>query len=93
MTDQNPLPNLLKQMHPHFNVDELRQLCFALSIEYEDIPGDTRMAKVQALIAYCLRHNQLPQLEAQLRDLRPKVAWPDLTSLADKITKVQNAIA
>ncbi|MCP5036442.1 MAG: NACHT domain-containing protein, partial [Rhodobacteraceae bacterium] len=47
----------------------------------------------QALIAYCLRHNQLPQLEAQLRDLRPKVAWPDLTSLADKITKVQNAIA
>ena len=34
-----------------FNDEELRQLCFDLGIEQENLPGDTRIAKSQALVA------------------------------------------
>lgn len=87
------LPAMRDLIDQHFTAEELRQLCFDLGIEYENLPGDTRIAKSQALVAYCLRHNRLPQLGAQCRRLRPDAAWPDLDVLAVELEKVQEALA
>ncbi len=87
------LPAQRDLIDQHFTAEELRQLCFDLGIDYENLPGDTRIAKSQALVAHCLRHNRLPQLGAQCRRLRPAVVWPDLDLLAVELVKVQEALA
>ena len=43
------LPDLRDLLARHFNQEELRQLCFDLGIEYEDLRGDTRRALIRAL--------------------------------------------
>ena len=76
--------NLRDLLNEHFNDAELRQLCFDLTIEYENLPGDTRLAKAQVLVQHCLRHNRLSELADRCRELRPTVAWPDVAELANE---------
>ncbi|MBK8989594.1 MAG: hypothetical protein IPM39_26645 [Chloroflexi bacterium] len=51
------LPNLRDLLDQHFNDAELCQLSFDLAIEYENLPGDTRLTKAQSLVEFCLRHD------------------------------------
>ena len=85
------LPALRDLIDQHFNDEELRQLCFDLDIDAENLPGDTRIAKAQSLVAHCLRHNRLPQLGEKCRELRPAVEWPDTTTLAAEWQNTQKA--
>ena len=78
------LPDLRDLLARHFNQEELRQLCFDLGIEYEDLRGDTRHAKAQALVAYCHRTDDLPHLITRCRALRPAVNWPAPPPAADQ---------
>lgn len=64
------LPALRDLINQHFSAEELRQLCFGLSIEYENLPGGTRLAKVQPLAQYSPRHSQLPDLCQHCRQKR-----------------------
>ncbi|MCA9874166.1 MAG: NACHT domain-containing protein, partial [Anaerolineales bacterium] len=84
--------NLRDLLDQHFNDAELRQLCFDLTVEYENLPGDTRLAKAQALVQHCLRHNRLPELADRCRELRPTTTWPDVAELAGEWAKIQAAI-
>ena len=81
------LTSLRDLLAQHFNKNELRQLCFDLVIEYENLPGDIRPAKAQALVEYCLRHNRLSDLVVRCRQLRPTVSWPDPPPPADLTTQ------
>lgn len=87
------LASLRDLLAQHFNNEELRQLCFNLTIEYENLRGETRPAKAQALVEHCLRHQRLPDLGKRCRELRPAVEWPDLDVLASELDKVQGEIA
>lgn len=86
-------PNLRDLLDHHFNDAELRQLCFDLVIEYENLPGDTRLTKAQSLVEFCLRHDRLTGLVMRSRALRPTVSWPDGDSLADEWQKLQRGKA
>lgn len=66
---------LLGQIHSTFNLEELQRMCFELSIEYEDLPGTTRQAKVVSLVKYALRHNRLSDLLEALHTARPHIDW------------------
>jgi tetratricopeptide (TPR) repeat protein len=61
----------------HFNPEELRQLCFELDIDYDDLEGNTKSARGLALIDYLDRRGRLPELQMELKEKRPRVAWPD----------------
>ncbi|HFQ93112.1 MAG TPA: NACHT domain-containing protein, partial [Anaerolineae bacterium] len=76
------LPALRDLINQHFSDEELSQLCLDLSIKYDNLPGDTHIAKAQALVEHCLRHNCLPQLGRRCRELRPRTMWPDTDKLA-----------
>ena len=76
----------------HFNQAELQQLCFDLQISYENLPGETRIMKAQALVQYSLRQDRLPDLHHRCQLLRPDVAWPDAATLAAEWQQVQNRI-
>jgi energy-coupling factor transporter ATP-binding protein EcfA2 len=87
------LPNLRDLLDAHFSNDDLRQLCFDLGVEYENLAGSTRIGKAQSLIEYCLRHNRLSDLGRRCRELRPTISWPDVDTIAAEMETVQNAIA
>ena len=59
-----------------FNLSELKQLTFALGIDYEELGEGNKTEKIQELILYCDRHMILPQLLAACRAERPRVDWP-----------------
>lgn len=54
-----------------FNDQELRNLCFDLAIDYEDLPGSAKGDKARELILACLRHDRVQELVEQCRRLRP----------------------
>lgn len=75
LQERNQLRKLMSQ---HFNTEELRDLCFTLGIEYENLGSDTKSGKIRELIAYCQRHACLGSLLNTCRQLRPHVQWPTL---------------
>lgn len=58
-----------------FDSKELKELCFELDIDYEDLAGESRKAKILDLVAYCERHNLLIDLKAEISRLRPHASW------------------
>jgi tetratricopeptide (TPR) repeat protein len=73
----------------YFNKSELRTLCFDLSINYENLPGDTLADKVRELIIFCHRYGQIAVLVNQCRELRPVVSWPNEREL---IASLEHAV-
>lgn len=68
--------DLRKRMIARFTTDDIRTLCHALGIEYENLGGDTRDRKVLELIGYCQRRSMLGQLVDACVAEAPDVAWP-----------------
>jgi len=68
------LPQLRDFITRYFNDSELRDLCFDLGIEYENLGGDNKSAKARELVAYCQRHGRLTELEDTCCRLRPTTA-------------------
>lgn len=54
----------------HFNIEELKTLCFYMDISFDDLPGDGRSAKARELIAYSQRHNRLSELVEKIKEQR-----------------------
>lgn len=50
---------------------ELRDLCFELEVDYEDLPGDGQSAKARELVMYCKRRGLLAGLVACVMRDRP----------------------
>lgn len=69
------LSSLRDQITSSFNFNELRNLCFDLNINYENLPGDTLDDKARELIEYCKRRGQMRSLEKRCQELRPHVSW------------------
>lgn len=67
---------LRRGIEAHFNLGDIRGLCFDLSIRYEDVGGSENLTeKVIALIEYVERHGRLAELTDLCRELRPRVTW------------------
>lgn len=55
-----------------FDESELRDLCFEVHIDFENLPGARIADKARELVEHCRRHDSLPELEDKIRELRPK---------------------
>ncbi len=67
---------LRQNMTNAFNLEELRNICFDLEIEYENLSNHTqRNAFVRELIAYTQRVGRLAELVDVLRAERPHLEW------------------
>jgi hypothetical protein len=64
-----------------FNREELRQMCFKLGIEFDDLEGTTRTAKARELLLYFWRQGRLPNLATAVKNERPQVDWPPVPEL------------
>ncbi|HUM71624.1 MAG TPA: P-loop NTPase fold protein, partial [Chloroflexota bacterium] len=66
----------------YFNTDELRDLCFTLGIDYENLGGDSKSEKVLELIQYCERHGRTDDLINTIQRARPNLDWERLASIS-----------
>ncbi len=62
-----------------FNREDLRDLCFELGIDYDDLPAEGRSAKARELVAYMNRHGRTAELVALCRAKRPHLDWPEIS--------------
>lgn len=58
-------------LHQGFNLSELATLTFELGIDFDDLPGDGKQAKIVSLVSYLKREHKLDWLAAYLAQNRP----------------------
>ena len=73
-----PPPELVQGVAVHFNLDEIDNLAFAVSLEPENLEGTTRDTRARSLVQTMKRHNRLGELVEVLERERPMVDWPDV---------------
>lgn len=62
----------------HFNKSELKDLCFDLGVNYDELQNsESTKDAARELVAYLDRRNRLSDLVARCYQLRPKVKWED----------------
>ncbi len=74
----------------HFNISELRNLCFDLNINHESLSGDTIDDKARELVSYCSRHGLKNSLIEQCKVLRPWVSWENRPEIYTALSKTNN---
>ncbi len=67
-------------LEAHYDLEELRTLCFELGVDYDSLTGEGKSAKARELITYCERHDVLDKLVTAMRrrGFMPAVATPVL---------------
>lgn len=78
------LSNLLSSS---FNREELKNLCYDLSIDYEEIGGTVKKSMTRELLSYVERRERLDDLITYARKKRPHTNWPSLEALHNKIIR------
>ena len=68
-TSQNT--SLLRKIDESFNIEELKEVCFLLGIDHENIlSGESKKSKIISMLLYCQRHDKMDELVKQLRSQR-----------------------
>jgi hypothetical protein len=65
------LVQLRQLLTERFDNAELRDLCFDLNIDFQNLPGEAKNEKVRELIVHCERHGRTAELWQRCRELRP----------------------
>lgn len=82
------LVKLFEKVDRHFNEGELRDLCFHLHVNDEDLRGGSKRDKARELVLLMDRHGRLPDLLQQVAIARPKVTWRDAPQQSGGVTIV-----
>jgi hypothetical protein len=70
------LVTLRRLLQNHFDLGEIRALCFDLNIKYDNLSGSTLPLRVISLIEYCERWGQLGDLINSVRAVQPRLIPP-----------------
>jgi hypothetical protein len=77
---QNLTPQSLSELRRGiadvFTIEELKNLCADLGVNYENLGGEGLEAKARELITYLEHRNRLPELIAYCISARPDHTWP-----------------
>jgi hypothetical protein len=69
--------NLRQNVIEYFDESDLRDICFDMDIDYENLLGQSKRDKARELVAYCERSHRISELVQKCRELRPQVSWPE----------------
>ncbi len=72
------LSDLHKQIDQRFNLEEIRSLCFDLGVDFDNVAGEGKSARIRELILQLARRDELQRLIDQLRRERSNVNWRDV---------------
>jgi internalin A len=74
-TEPQPLFQLHQRILDYFDEAELKNLVFALNIDYDDLPGDRKSDKLRELVLLLNRRDRIHDLLEFCSNWRPKVSW------------------
>ncbi|MGD9099713.1 MAG: hypothetical protein PVF45_04480 [Anaerolineae bacterium] len=77
--EQNLRTQLRQSLTTHFDVEELRTLCYDLGVDYDDLRGEGRTNKARDLVTYMERRGRLSELIETCSRRRPHVSWQGWT--------------
>jgi len=84
--DSQKRAELREKLVRYLDRDEIRDLCFDLGIDYEDLPGGERKsAKIRALISHMEKRLILSELVDAVRKIRPKINLPQFPILTSSV--------
>jgi hypothetical protein len=66
---------LRKLLDLHLNINDIKNICYDLNIDYEDLSGDRKSDKIRELLQFCHRHGRIQDLIAKLANDYPNVKW------------------
>lgn len=73
--------SLNKELHRliinHFNQEEVKTLCFALNVQYDNLSGNAHPDKVRELVQLFQRQQRIKELLQEVSEARPNIGWPD----------------
>lgn len=72
---QEDLTELRQVLARCFSEEELRTLCFDLSVDYDDLPAEGRASKARELLLFLVRRDRIPELVEAVKQLRPDIRW------------------
>ena len=58
-----------------FSLDEIRDICFVLGVNFENLSGDTLREKVRELYLKLERNGRIEKLVAECHRRRPNTNW------------------
>ncbi len=93
MTDQKILSVLRNILVERYSTDELRNCCFDLSVDYDDLPGEGKASKARELVSFLDRRNRLADLVHIGRQQRPDIVWPSLNAPSSSQPSVAELIS
>lgn len=70
---QTQMRNLINES---FSKNELMLLCFDLGLDYDNLEGETKVLKIQNLIGYFSRRDELHHLVSAVNKKRPSLSLP-----------------
>lgn len=71
----NRLIMFYEQMRNKMNLDKIRDLCFELNIDFEELTGETKFEKIIDLIIYIRNSNKFSELIECGKKYHPYISW------------------
>ena len=71
--NSNDLTRLHRFIANHYDVEELRMLCFELSVDYDSLGGEGKAAKAREMLLYLGRRHKIGQMLGALRQSRSEL--------------------
>ncbi len=82
--EQARLAPLRRALVAHFDLEELRTLCFDLGVDYDALPGQGKVNKARDLLLHLDRRARIPDLVSLANRLRPHLDWRELVPPGEK---------
>jgi tetratricopeptide (TPR) repeat protein len=71
----------------HCNDNDLRELCFELDLDYDNLAGENKAGKLRELILHQVRNGRYDELVATTWRLRPNAPWEDTPPNASTVSQ------
>lgn len=82
---------LQAQLVEFFSLEDIRDLCFELGIDFDDLPGEGKKGKARELVIHCRNRAMTEQLIEKAQQARPLVSWEQTTGVEEQPDKTHFA--
>ncbi|MCA9919197.1 MAG: hypothetical protein KC445_14655 [Anaerolineales bacterium] len=83
-TPQNWAATLRDLVNRSFDTNEMHELAFDFNLDYDDIPGRGKSAKIVELLQILARQQRIPEFIERCQALRPRENWQPLLAAAQR---------
>ncbi len=84
------IKNLTENIAKGFDLEELKTIVLYLSLDWDELPGQVKSRKTQAIIIKLMQRGHLSELIATLRKERPHINWADAPPPDQQISFAKN---